>query len=64
MRKKYDRYSVSLREIRRFGIFFEYFIKYFNINNYECLKNSLNMTLYLKYYRNLRISVAVGIRRN
>ena len=53
MRKKYDRSSVSLREIRRFGIFFEYFIKYFNKNNYESLKNSLNMTLYLCYYLRL-----------
>ena len=53
MRKKYDRSSVSLREIRRFGIFFEYFIKYFKANNYESLKNSLNMTLYLCYYLRL-----------
>ena len=29
IREKYDRSSVSLREIRRFGIFFKYFIKYF-----------------------------------
>ena len=53
MREKYDRSSVSLREIRRFGIFFEYFIKYFNKNNYESLKDSLNMTLYLCYYLRL-----------
>ena len=53
MRKKYDRASVSLREIRRFGIFFEYFIKYFKGNKYETLKDSLNMTLYLCYYLRL-----------
>ena len=29
IREKYDKSSVSMREIRRFGIFFEYFIKYF-----------------------------------
>ena len=53
MRKKYDRSSVSLREIRRFGIFFEYFIKYFKGNKYDSLKDSLNMTLYLCYYLRL-----------
>ena len=47
LRKKYDRTSVSLEEIRKFGIFSEYFIKYFNKNNYESLKNSFNLTLYL-----------------
>ena len=53
MREKYDKSSVSLREIRRFGIFFEYFIKYFKRNNYDSLKDSLNMTLYLCYYLRL-----------
>ena len=62
IREQYDKSSVSLREIRRFGIFFEYFIKYFksinlgkNKNNMLYLmKSSLNMTIYLCYY--LRIN--------
>ena len=53
LREIIDRSSVSLREIRRFGIFFEYFIKYFNGKDYASLKNSLNMTLYLCYYLRL-----------
>ena len=49
IKEKYDRSSVSLREIGRFGIFFEYFIKYYeNIDNpYLKLRHSLNITLYL-----------------
>ena len=62
IRKKYDKSSVSLREIRRFGIFFEYFIKYFSsVNSWKnksgmisIMKSSLNMTIYLCYY--LRIN--------
>ena len=62
IRKKYDRSSVSLREIRRFGIFFEYFIKYFKSANtgknkhgmFSIMKSSLNMSIYLCYY--LRIN--------
>ena len=55
IREKYDKSSVSMREIRRFGIFFEYFIKYFkNIEDiYKKLKASLNMTIYLCYYLRL-----------
>ena len=55
IREKYDESSVSLRELRRFGIFFEYFIKYFiDIkSSYKRMKNSLNMTLYLCYYLRL-----------
>ena len=53
MRTKFDKSSVSLREIRRFGIFFEYFIKYFKGNNYDSLKDSLNMALHLCYYLRL-----------
>ena len=53
IRQKYDESSVSLREIRRFGIFFEYFIKYFNDTSYKKMKYSLNMTLYLCYYLRL-----------
>ena len=59
IRSKYDKSSVSLREIRRFSIFFKYFINYLkeNIdqkdNTYQNLKNSLNLTLYLCYYLRL-----------
>ena len=55
IREKYDKSSVSMREIRRFGIFFEYFIKYFkHIEDiYKKLKASLNMTIYLCYYLRL-----------
>ena len=53
IREKYDKSSVSLREIRRFGIFFEYFIKYFNETAPRRVKYSINMTLYLCYYLRL-----------
>ena len=56
IRGKYDRSSVSMREIRRFGMFFEYFINYFsyrNISDYKKMLLSLNMTLYLCYYLRL-----------
>ena len=57
IREKYDKSAVSMREIRRFGIFLEYFIK--NINDTKKYKPkkkmnlSLNMTLYLCYYLRL-----------
>ena len=59
LRESYDESIVSLREIRRFGVFFEYFIKYFrssliNHSNAIIMKRSLNMTIYLCYY--LRIN--------
>ena len=54
IREIYDKSSVSMREIRRFGIFFEYFIKYFKGKGYDRMKWSLNMTIYLCYY--LRIN--------
>ena len=55
LKEKYDNSSVSLREIRRFGLFLEYFVKYFEKDNcYEKINNSLNMSLYLCYY--LRLS--------
>ena len=54
IREIYDKSSVSMREIRRFGIFFEYFIKYFRGKGYDRMKCSLNMTIYLCYY--LRIN--------
>jgi ABC-type oligopeptide transport system ATPase subunit len=53
IREKYDKSSVSMREIRRFGIFFEYFIKYFSMSNFSDLKKmslNLNMIIYLCYY--------------
>ena len=56
IRKKYDRSSVSMREIRRFGIFFEYFLNYFKKryeSTYRRMKSSLNLTLYLCYYLRL-----------
>ena len=55
IREKYDKSSVSMREIRRFGIFFEYFINHFrNIDDiFKKMKASLNMTLYLCYYLRL-----------
>ena len=57
IREKYDKSAVSMREIRRFGIFLEYFIQ--NIDQEKKLsimrkmKSSLNMTLYLCYYLRL-----------
>ena len=53
IREKYDSSSVSLREIRRVGIFFEYFIKSFNDTPAKRMKSSMNMTLYLCYYLRL-----------
>ena len=54
IREKYDSSSVSLREIRRFGIFFESFIKSFNeTTTSKKMKSSINMTLYLCYYLRL-----------
>ena len=48
----YDKSSVSLREIRRFDIFFGFFVmKYFK--SYEetsRINNSINLALYLSYY--------------
>ena len=63
IREKYDISSVSLREIRRFNIFFNFFQDYlknkskykFNyIEKFDLLIGTLNITLYLCYY--LRIS--------
>ena len=56
LREKYDRSTVSLREIGRFRIFFEYFLRYFNKidSSYRKMHTSLNITLYLCYY--LRIN--------
>ena len=55
IRDKYDKSSVSMREIRRFGIFFEYFLNYFKRydSTKKKMRSSLNITLYLCYYLRL-----------
>ena len=56
IREIYDRSSVSMREIRRFRILFEYFISYFKkfINNSgKMMEYSLNLSIYLCYYLRL-----------
>ena len=55
IRELYDRSSVSMRELRRFGILFEYFITYFNIVEEpdKRIIYSLNLALYLCYYLRL-----------
>ena len=63
IRKQYDESSVSLREIRRFNIFYKFFLDYLKNksiykehykNTLDLLEGALNITLYLCYY--LRIS--------
>ena len=63
MRENYGVASVSLREIRRFNIFFDFFVDYLKNksiykNNYQktydLLLSTLNLTLFLCYY--LRIA--------
>ena len=63
MRTNYDASSVSLREIRRFNIFFNFFLDYLQnktkykndySTTYNLILGTLNITLYLYYY--LRIS--------
>ena len=63
IRDNYDASSVSLREIRRFNIFFKFFIDYLQKKSkykeqyrdtYDLLLAALNITIYLCYY--LRIS--------
>ena len=52
----YDESSVSMREIRRFRLFFEFFIEYYKkkkINFYNKMLLCLNITLYLCYYLRL-----------
>ena len=55
IREKYDKSSVSMREIRRFGIFYEYFLDFFKKyeSTFKKMKLSLNLTLYLCYYLRL-----------
>ena len=52
MKEIYDKSSVSLREIRRFDIFFDFFMmKYFQSNDETSrINNSINLALYLCYY--------------
>ena len=63
IRENYDASSVSLREIRRFNIFFKFFLDYlknksqykdYYVQTFDLLLGTLNITLYLCYY--LRIS--------
>ena len=63
IRRNYDASSVSLREIRRFNIFFKFFLDYlknkskykdYYTKTYDLLLGALNITIYLCYY--LRIS--------
>ena len=57
----YDISSVSMREIRRFGLFFQFFIRYFGSEKNmtkisapgEKMLYSLNISLYLCYYLRL-----------
>ena len=54
IREKYDKSSVSMRELRRFAILFKYFFE--NLPSkiyYTKMKSCLNMTLYLCYYLRL-----------
>ena len=54
IREKYDTSSVSLREISRFRIFFEYFIKYFKTReSFNKIHSCINISLYLCYYLRL-----------
>ena len=55
LRNIFDKSSVSMREIRRFGLFFEFFMKYFKNLSVSFIKmqSSLNMALYLCYYLRL-----------
>ena len=56
VREIYDISSVSMREIRRFGLFLDFFIKYFEkrfSNPYLRMIYSSNITLYLCYYLRL-----------
>ena len=53
IRNKFDESSVSLRDIKRMGIFFDYFVNNLKEKTYHNLKSSLNMTLYLCYYLRL-----------
>ena len=63
IRENYDESSVSLREIRRFNIFYKFFLDYlknkslykeYYSETFKLLIGALNITLYLCYY--LRIS--------
>ena len=55
IREKYDNPSISLRDINRLGILYEYFFEYFNKikSIFQKMKSCLNLTLYLCYYLRL-----------
>ena len=57
IREKYDSSLISLRDINRLGILYEYYLKYFDKikSTFQKLKSSLNIALYLCYY--LRINI-------
>ena len=64
LKEKYDDSLISLRDIRRFIIFYDWFLKYlinestmkdiYNNDSEKLLKDCLNLTIYLCYY--LRLS--------
>ena len=53
IRERYDKSSVSLREINRFNIFFEFFFKYLSYkkNNAEKLMDTLELEKEYSYYQ-------------
>ena len=55
IREKYDKSSISIGDIQRFGIFYDYFLEYFKKcrTTLQKMKSSLNLTLYLCYYLRL-----------
>ena len=55
IREKYDKSSISIRDIKRLGILYEYFSEYLQKikSSFQKMKSSLNLTLYLCYYLKL-----------
>ena len=55
IRENYDKSSVSLREIRRFNIFFDFFCKYLSLkkNNANILMENLEFEKELSFYQSL-----------
>ncbi len=52
IRKDHDESSVSLREVNRFNLLFEFFLKFLenNNNNNDKYLGSINLSIYLCYY--------------
>ena len=52
IREKYDKSYICMRDLKRFGILYEYFLDYFKKSKSTIIgmKSSLNLTLYLVYY--------------